>query len=64
LRGGKSSLLSAFGSGRFAHKLGHQLRAAAKPVSDVRLGETPPSQQSHKARALSRGGRLGLVLTR
>ena len=33
LRGEKGSLLSALGSGRFAHELGDQLLAAAKPLA-------------------------------
>ena len=40
------------------------MRGAAEPVGDVRLGEAPPSQQSHKTRSLSRGWSLGFVLAR
>jgi hypothetical protein len=52
-------LLSAFGSGRFTDRLGHQLLAAAEPVGDVRLSVAPASQQSHEICAIRHGGRLG-----
>jgi hypothetical protein len=55
---GSGSLLLALGSGRFAHKLGHQLLAAAESFGDVPLAVAPNSQRGRKYQAIRHGGPL------